>query len=145
MQLIVIVSNEYTWKTNLSRKSVYQSVFLRSVSFSKFLNMGTHIHTGRYAFYEQHLPDLIFIFCWWSSTCYEIACAIAFIFGFTALLNLLMSLCNLQFSARSTLPSKPQPSANSDKSKAPSKAAGSKKPAKAGTKQGSIMSFFKKA
>jgi len=49
-------------------------------------------------------------------------------------------------SSGSTLPSKPQPSANSDKSKAPSKAAGSKKPAKAaGTKQGSIMSFFKKA
>ncbi|PUZ58576.1 hypothetical protein GQ55_5G520000 [Panicum hallii var. hallii] len=43
-----------------------------------------------------------------------------------------------------TLPSKPQPAANSDKSRAPSKAAGSKKPAKAGTKQGSIMSFFKK-
>lgn len=44
-----------------------------------------------------------------------------------------------------TLPSKPKPAANTDRSKAPSKtAAGNKKPAKAGTKQGSIMSFFKK-
>ncbi|CAO2205223.1 unnamed protein product [Urochloa humidicola] len=44
------------------------------------------------------------------------------------------------------LPSKPQPAANTNKSKAPSKAAGNKKPAtaKAGTKQGNIMSFFKK-
>ncbi|CAD6240352.1 unnamed protein product [Miscanthus lutarioriparius] len=44
-----------------------------------------------------------------------------------------------------TLPSKPKAAANTDKSKAPSKtAAGNKKPAKDGTKQGSIMSFFKK-
>ncbi|WVZ72734.1 hypothetical protein U9M48_021150 [Paspalum notatum var. saurae] len=44
-----------------------------------------------------------------------------------------------------TLQSKPQPAANTDKSKASSKTAGNKKPAnKAGTKQGSIMSFFKK-
>ena len=51
-----------------------------------------------------------------------------------------------QFSVRAILPSKPKPAANTDKSKAPSKtAAGNKKPAKAGTKQGSIMSFFKKA
>jgi DNA polymerase delta subunit 3 len=55
-----------------------------------------------------------------------------------------MHLFNHQFSVRATLSSKPQPAANSDKSRAPSKAAGSKKPAKAGTKQGSIMSFFKK-
>ncbi|CAL4958844.1 unnamed protein product [Urochloa decumbens] len=53
--------------------------------------------------------------------------------------------------SRTALPSKPQPAANPDKSKttnkAPSKAAGNKKPAtgKAGAKQGSIMSFFKKA
>jgi hypothetical protein len=43
-----------------------------------------------------------------------------------------------------TLPSKPQAASNSDKSKAPNKPAGSKKPAKPGTKQGNIMSFFKK-
>ncbi|OEL25519.1 hypothetical protein BAE44_0013469 [Dichanthelium oligosanthes] len=43
------------------------------------------------------------------------------------------------------LPSKPQQAASTDKSKAPSKTAGNKKPdTKAGTKQGSIMSFFKK-
>uniref|UniRef100_A0A804QLC2 DNA polymerase delta subunit 3 n=1 Tax=Zea mays TaxID=4577 RepID=A0A804QLC2_MAIZE len=47
-----------------------------------------------------------------------------------------------------TLPSKPKPATSTDQIKAPSKtAAGNKKPAKAkaGTKQGSIMSFFKKA
>lgn len=44
------------------------------------------------------------------------------------------------------LASKPQLAANTDKSKAAGKTAGNKKPpAKAGTKQGSIMSFFKKA
>ncbi|KAL6838675.1 hypothetical protein ACP4OV_031389 [Aristida adscensionis] len=43
-----------------------------------------------------------------------------------------------------TLPSKPQPAANTDKGKASSKTAGNKKPAKAGSKQGNIMSFFKK-
>lgn len=42
------------------------------------------------------------------------------------------------------LPSKPQPAANTGKSKGSSKTAGSKKPAKAGTNQGNIMSFFKK-
>ncbi|TVU22779.1 hypothetical protein EJB05_32497 [Eragrostis curvula] len=51
---------------------------------------------------------------------------------------------NAEAGTRATLPSKPQPASNTDKSKAPSKAAGSKKPAKAGTKQGNIMSFFKK-
>lgn len=47
---------------------------------------------------------------------------------------------------RPTLPSKPQPAANTDKNNAPSKTAGSKKPAKAAApKQGkNIMSFFKK-
>ncbi|RCV25167.1 hypothetical protein SETIT_5G144300v2 [Setaria italica] len=54
---------------------------------------------------------------------------------------------NTTTASRAAPSSKPQPAANADKSKAPSKAAGSKKPAKAGTgtKQGSIMSFFKKA
>ncbi|KAF8663296.1 hypothetical protein HU200_055908 [Digitaria exilis] len=46
--------------------------------------------------------------------------------------------------SRAPPPSKPQPAANTDKRPAPSKAAGNKKPAKAGAKQGSIMSFFKK-
>nr|CAB3471818.1 unnamed protein product [Digitaria exilis] len=46
--------------------------------------------------------------------------------------------------SRAAPPSKPQPAANTDKRPAPSKAAGNKKPAKAGAKQGSIMSFFKK-
>lgn len=47
---------------------------------------------------------------------------------------------------RPTLPSKPQPAANTDRNSAPSKTAGSKKPAKAAApKQGkNIMSFFKK-
>uniref|UniRef100_A0A0D9UY16 DNA polymerase delta subunit 3 n=1 Tax=Leersia perrieri TaxID=77586 RepID=A0A0D9UY16_9ORYZ len=51
--------------------------------------------------------------------------------------------------SRATLPSKPQPVGNTDKSNASSKTAGNKKPTKAGTKQagtkqGNIMSFFKK-
>ncbi|KAL6627228.1 hypothetical protein ACP70R_030954 [Stipagrostis hirtigluma subsp. patula] len=54
------------------------------------------------------------------------------------------NMTNTDAGSRSTLPSKPQPAANTDKSKASSKTAGSKKPAKAGTKQGNIMSFFKK-
>ncbi|BAD72984.1 DNA polymerase delta p66 subunit -like [Oryza sativa Japonica Group] len=45
---------------------------------------------------------------------------------------------------RATLSSKPQPVAKTEKSNASSKTAGNKKPAKAGTKQGNIMSFFKK-
>ncbi|GJN38042.1 hypothetical protein PR202_gb27050 [Eleusine coracana subsp. coracana] len=52
---------------------------------------------------------------------------------------------NADAGSRATLPSKPQPASNTDKSKASSKsAAGSKRPAKAGAKQGNIMSFFKK-
>jgi hypothetical protein len=54
------------------------------------------------------------------------------------------SLCPSIFCLRATLPSKPPPASNSDKSKAPSKPAGSKKPGKPGAKQGNIMSFFKK-
>ncbi|KAG8045631.1 hypothetical protein GUJ93_ZPchr0008g12720 [Zizania palustris] len=46
---------------------------------------------------------------------------------------------------RATLPSKPQPATKTDKSNASSKTAGNKKAAKAGTKQGNILSFFKKA
>ncbi|XP_015688335.1 uncharacterized protein LOC102704757 isoform X2 [Oryza brachyantha] len=45
---------------------------------------------------------------------------------------------------RTTLSSKPQPVANTGKGNASSKTAANKKPAKAGTKQGNIMSFFKK-
>uniref|UniRef100_A0A0E0JFC8 DNA polymerase delta subunit 3 n=1 Tax=Oryza punctata TaxID=4537 RepID=A0A0E0JFC8_ORYPU len=45
---------------------------------------------------------------------------------------------------RATLSSKPQPVAKTEKNNASSKTAGNKKPAKAGTKQGNIMSFFKK-
>jgi hypothetical protein len=57
-----------------------------------------------------------------------------------------MFLFYFQISVRATIPSKPKPATSTDKIKAPSKtAAGNKKPAKAGTKQGSIMSFFKKA
>ncbi|KAF7021744.1 hypothetical protein CFC21_034638 [Triticum aestivum] len=52
---------------------------------------------------------------------------------------------NTDATNRPTLPSKPQPAANTDRNNAPSKTAGGKKPAKAAPKQGkNIMSFFKK-
>ncbi|KAL5228976.1 hypothetical protein ABZP36_017241 [Zizania latifolia] len=45
---------------------------------------------------------------------------------------------------RATIPSKPQSASKTDKSNASSKTIGNKKPAMAGTKQGNILSFFKK-
>lgn len=59
-------------------------------------------------------------------------------------MDLLITIVLLAFSVRATLSSKPQPVAKTEKSNASSKTAGNKKPAKAGTKQGNIMSFFKK-